>query len=632
MSHPVSARPGRVPRGLARGLTRGLTRGRSRAAAPTRGFRAWAPAGPPLAPVATSAPSAACPLSYPVGDLTKGQAVTGLTVTSGTEPTGFTGEVLGVIRDGIGPGLDMVMARLTSPEIDRVGGIWQGMSGSPVYAADGRLIGAVSYGLSVGPSPVAGITPASEMYRMLSAAPQDPQAQAADQVDIPATMATRMVDTGLLAREEVSEGMTRLPVPFGISGMVSAKRLAQASKAFGLSGAHVYRSGSVTAADEAIPVAAGGNIAASMSYGDVSSIGVGTVTAVCGEEVLAFGHPMNFTGPSHMTMHGADAVYIQEDPVGAPFKMANAGAPVGVISQDRLAGIFGLQSAAAVPSTTRVTSYVEVPGDWSRTGTTQVSVPDAVPDIAAFHLLADQDRVFDGMGKGTAQVSWTIRGHRADGRAFAFTRADKFASKADLSSEPAFDLYDELAQIHFTDAEEVTLDSIDTRSTMSREYTAYSVAKVRVLIGRRWEPLGTDRPLLLHPGMTKKFRVLLDSAALGQAWVPVNLAVPENLGHKSGMLDILGGNSFFPAGQGDFAEEGYLDTTSPETFEGLLRRLQQAPHNDQVLANLTVFRRNGSTFTRTARTGTRAVVEGGVTVEVMGIPLMPRAGDGMQGR
>ena len=37
---------------------------------------------------------------------------------------------------------------------------------------------------------------------------------------------------------------------------------------------------------------------------------VGTVTAVCGDEVLAFGHPMSFTGPSTLTMHPADAVFI----------------------------------------------------------------------------------------------------------------------------------------------------------------------------------------------------------------------------------------------------------------------------------------------------------------------------------
>ena len=100
-----------------------------------------------------------CTAPYPISDVTAGQAVHGLTVTQGTTPSPFTGDGLGVLKDGIIPGIDLVMVRLDSTEIQRVGGIWQGMSGSPVYAADGRLIGAVAYGFAAGPSPVAGVTP-----------------------------------------------------------------------------------------------------------------------------------------------------------------------------------------------------------------------------------------------------------------------------------------------------------------------------------------------------------------------------------------------------------------------------------------------------------------------------------------
>src|SRR4051794_16272220 len=118
---------------------------------------------PALGPApAQSAVSVECPEVYPVGSLHRDQAVTGLTVSHGTKPDGFTGKVIGVLNDGIMPGLDMIMVRLTSPEIDRVG-IWAGMSGSPVYANDGRLIGAVSYGLALGSSPVAGVTPYDHM-------------------------------------------------------------------------------------------------------------------------------------------------------------------------------------------------------------------------------------------------------------------------------------------------------------------------------------------------------------------------------------------------------------------------------------------------------------------------------------
>ncbi len=574
-------------------------------------------------PVASLPPSPECPLAYPAADVVKGQEVTGLTVTSGTTPESFSGEVLGVIHDGIAPGLDMIMARLTSSEIDRVG-IWQGMSGSPVYAADGRLIGAVSYGLAWGPSPVAGITPAEEMYRQLDAVPTAPEPTVrATDVDIPPAMTQRLVGSGVLDQDEAQDGLTRLPLPVGISGMVNAKRLRQAQRAFAIPGATVHRSGSATSDEEKkIPVVAGGNLAASLSYGDVSAIGVGTATAVCGDQVLAFGHPMAFTGPSMLTMHGADAVYVQEDPVGPGFKVANAGAPVGAVLQDRLSGLMGVQDATAVPDTTDVTSYVEVPGDWSRTGTTRISVPDSVPDIAAFHLLADQDRVFDGIREGSATVGWTVFGTRANGNRFVYQRSDRFANEYDVSFEPTFDLYDDLARIHFNELEDVTIDKITSTSTMSRAYRAWKIAKVRIRAGGRWRLLSSDMPLFLRGGTTKRFRVVLTSPALGRRLVTVKVEVPERIGHKSGLLEIIGGNSDYGFGEDFFFDEGgYLgsDPNAPKTFGGMMNRLRNEPHNSDVVARLMLFRRNGSTREVTSTAGTNAVVNGGVTVEVMGM-------------
>lgn len=612
-------------------LPRGLRRRTSAAVAALA--TAAVVTGLTVSPASSQTPSPGCPLAYPVSEITKDQAVTGLTVSSGTTPESFSGQILGVIHDGIAPGLDMIMAKLTSPEIDRVG-IWEGMSGSPVYAADGTLIGAVSYGLASGPSPVAGITPASEMYRLLSDAPQDPTAATTLKlatgdrtVAIPEAITNRLAGSGLVARTEASAGMTRLPLPLSVSGMVNAKRLGQVAKALNLAGVRVHQGGAVTDTDEQIPIVAGGNLAASLSYGDVSAIGVGTATAVCGDEVLAFGHPMNFTGASTMTMHGADTVYVQEDPLGPGFKMANATAPVGGITKDRLAGLLGVQRSDAIPATTDITSDVTVPGDWSREGTTKISVPAEVPDISAFHLLADQDRVFDGIAGGSATVGWTVTGKRADGRTWTLTRTDEFASQGDLSYDTVFDLYDALAKLQFNDVEHITIDTIHTSSVMSHTYDAYKVAKVRALVGRRWVEVRRNRPLFLRPGITKKFRISLTSDTLPAARVEVKVPVPENIGMKSGVIRILGGNESGSEDQ-SFSELSYLapEPKAPASFDALLRSIRREPRNDQVLADLILFRRNGSVQRTSARSLATGVVNGGVTVPVQGVgmPSLPR--------
>ena len=109
-----------------------------------------------------------CPAAVPTDEFggLAGQDLTGLTVDQGTTPDGFTAEFLGVIDDGIAPGLDMIVVRTSSEAITEAGGIWFGMSGSPVYDEAGRLVGAVAYGLT-GASPIAGITPAAEMRKLL---------------------------------------------------------------------------------------------------------------------------------------------------------------------------------------------------------------------------------------------------------------------------------------------------------------------------------------------------------------------------------------------------------------------------------------------------------------------------------
>ena len=57
-------------------------------------------------------------------------------------------------------------------------------------------------------------------------------------------------------------------------------------------------------------------------------------------------------------MHPADALYIQEESLGAPFKVANLGAPVGTITDDHLTGITGVFGAG--PDTAAVTSTVKL--------------------------------------------------------------------------------------------------------------------------------------------------------------------------------------------------------------------------------------------------------------------------------
>ena len=104
---------------------------------------------------ATSAAPGPCPTILAQTAILPDMVGTGWTVTTGDTPRPFRVRILGTLQDGIAPGRDMIIIKVSDLPgqhvISQGHGIWAGMSGSPVYLR-GRLAGAVSYGFSNGPS------------------------------------------------------------------------------------------------------------------------------------------------------------------------------------------------------------------------------------------------------------------------------------------------------------------------------------------------------------------------------------------------------------------------------------------------------------------------------------------------
>lgn len=596
-------------------FTRSATRrpGRAVAAVATIGLSAGAAfAGVGSASSAPLITGPECPEAFPVADLVRDQPVDGLTVSRDATPEAFTGTVIGVLDDGIAPGLDMVLVDLTSPEIDRVGGIWSGMSGSPVYAEDGRLIGAVSYGLAWGSSPVAGVTPAADMQAVITGG--DMVGRPAAKVALPARTAARIVDSGAATTSEVEEGMRRLRIPMAVSGAFTgerAERVAAMQEKTGVklgrtvkkSAVKMYAGAGTSALATADDIVPGGNLGASLSYGDYSAVGIGTVTAVCGTEVLAFGHPMNFMGESTMTMHAADALYVQEDPVSSPFKVANPGAPVGVVSQDRLAAIAG--SLGTIPETTLITTDVTAEEGGSRVGETHVSVPEFVPDAALMALLLNQDRVFDEYGPGSAEMSYTITGSTSDGTPFTLSRSNKFASEWDISFETVWDVASSLYDLVYNDFTEVTIDDVDVTSVMNDEPRNFRIRTVEAKQDGEWVKLKRRQALKVQAGDVVKLRVGMTSYRdiYGSKLQRLNVAIPKKVKPRSyGELIVAGGQEM-----GWYMSAGGANDSVADIIEDIESR----PRNDELVAMASIYQRKAGTKTSSASALIGDVVVGG---------------------
>ena len=463
------------------------------------------------------------------------------------------------------------------------------MSGSPVYAEDGRLIGAVAYGLSWGPSDVAGITPFEEMDNYL---PDPPAAR----VKISDRAARKIAARTDVSPAQAQQGFRQLRVPLGVSG-VSQDRVTQGLKAqkdrrHKYLPKNTYAMGAAApGASDADDIVAGGNLAVSMSYGDITQGGVGTATSICDGGVVGFGHPATFLGTTTMSMHPADVLYVQEDPVGPSFKVANLGAPVGTISGDHLSGVSGM--FGALPPTTTVTSAVDYK-DRSRTGSSFVSVPESSASVTFYQQLANHDRVLDGIVAGSELMTWTVSGDD-NGRPFELGMTDRYASNFDIAFESPWDVAD---TVYFLSAlEGVTVDEVLVDGTVDDDSASWRVKSVEQKVDGDWVKVSRSKAVIAKAGKALKVRALLSGPA-GEKTVPLTFDIPQKLEGKRGNLSVTGGAWTWQGG-------------STNSVEDIEKRIAKTVRNDAVEGQLYFDGRRNKNNQTVVSDPTDRVVNGG---------------------
>lgn len=542
------------------------------------------------APGSAAGGAVACPAALPTNQAVDGLMGTGYTVERGTTPAPFTATVLGRITDGIAPGVDMIMAELDSPAIQRAG-VWSGMSGSPVYTKDGKLIGAVAYGLSLAPSPIAGITPASQMKALLDLGTSKglaPEAAAAavspEHVTISPDAAKRVAATQEATLAQASGGFTRLKVPVsvsGLSGVSSSHGQEQLDRlASKMPNARIYAGGKAASrGSSASEIVAGGNYAAALSYGDVTLSGVGTTTFVCSGKAVAFGHPFLYSGPTSMSLHPAKAVYVQVDKTQGSFKVANPGSPVGTVNQDRLAGIRG--QLGTLPTTATIRSELTVVGGGSRVGTTQLVYQPFAPTVSAFHAMTNVDLLLDSVGDGSAAVTLRVEGVRPNGQKFTYSRSDKYADRYDISGALADSVYEQVSAIVDQQFEKVRITSVTLTGTVNPTFQAYKVSSLKVKQGGSY--VVPNNSIQAKAGSTLPIRLSLVPLGGGTAR-NVDLALPVPAG-TAGSIGSITVN----AGRQSWYGDVFVDVDSANSFPEVLSALQAAPKADSATAMLNIF-------------------------------------------
>jgi len=293
-------------------------------------------------PTSSAQPSSTPPPSVAAGVFPRVQVHRGLrgtayTVFEGTQPEAMGVEILGVLHNYLGPGQDMILARLAGAKPEYTG-VVAGMSGSPVYI-DGKLLGALSYRIGqFSKEPIAGITPIQQMFQV-----RDQPAEAAS----PLAAAASTSLTNSAASELTAATMQPIETPLIFSGFSpEAIKLWQEHLPTSSLSAVAGVGGGSSSEPQPEPLVPGSAVSAVLVRGDLNISATCTVTYIDTRQLLACGHPITQFGPVSMPMTKAEVLATLPSPLNA-FKIINTTETVGAFTQDRQSAIGGLLGATA---------------------------------------------------------------------------------------------------------------------------------------------------------------------------------------------------------------------------------------------------------------------------------------------
>jgi len=559
---------------------------------------ATALAAVPANAVGTCTP-ALMPDVMPTADMQPGMTGTAWTVVQGTTPVSIDVEILAVEQGVLLPGHAFVLVQLSGPVIDATNGIAEGMSGSPVYI-NGKLAGALAYG-GIGAN-LAGMTPAEEMVQIFD----DPGAASPSQQP-PQTVTLSPALRHAAARAEgvpyasAATTASMIPTPLAVSGVSNRAmgRFKRMLKREGLTNVTPYSAPAVNTSQplSPTPLQPGDSYSAVISTGDITSGGIGTETATCGDLSLAFGHLFNFDGPTSLGLHGANVVTVVPDPLGLfSFKWADITEPHGTIDQDRYTGVRGIDGT--YPDVIPITSHVaNMDLNTERSGETDLLRPDFLPDYALLHLLNNIDSTFDRVGGGTTTLSWSASGTVDDGQGpvpWSFTRSNMFYDSSDTAFSSVFEMYDFLSQIANFPNAKVTVNDVHQSAQVTQQKLTEEIKKVQWATNQH-PTFTSNRVIPTKPGAWIRFQVtLLPAGSTTPNVVTFSRQVPASI-RGSGEFVIRGGGEsggiflVGAPGTADGTSTGAANSTAAagsSGFQGLLAQLHNRDRHSDLITQI----------------------------------------------
>lgn len=437
---------------------------------------------------------AALPEIIGLKELQPGMWGTGYTVIDASgEIRPFDVQVVGILGDNSKMSAKRILVNLSGPLIEETGGAISGMSGSPIYF-NGRLAGALSAGYKdMYPTQRIMLTPIEDMLKIWdypdtrnkTRMPQLDLAQMkaerekfqADQEakakegkepaeekaaeDSVAQSEEHEEQAGAEAQDEETATDEEAEVESGSEAPLEHKTTYFAS-GFGAQGLKMLQSKmsplgiqvdydntwdngvSMMSVRPNAVLQPGSPVGVAMSIGDFTFGSMGTVTAVDGNRVLAFGHSYTHRGNVNYFMTDADVISTIHGPTSG-MKLGNVQGIIGRVNQDRQDGIGGILGQFPQTVPVIVTVHDKDTGREITYNTMVAYDEEVLAALAPVVVYSSINTTLDRQDASTASLQFSLRS--SYGKDGLISRRNMFYDDGDVAKVAVTELNDILAVI-----------------------------------------------------------------------------------------------------------------------------------------------------------------------------------------
>lgn len=528
-----------------------------------------------------------------LAEVKPGMVGTAYTVIDHTgELKDFKVDIIGNIDNGKGS-TPMIMAKASGEVIDEVGGILQGMSGSPVYI-DGYLVGAVAAGVKEMTPYTFFITPIDEMTPLWKlpdtknktriktinlkkvAAEKEKTAakeKAADTAEQPAEVTEEIAEAAADEEKlpENAEPKTNLYFSgFNTASLNYLQSQLDPDKTMNFLPMGKAASGGNETKYNAT-LEPGAAVGVAVTYGDFAVGATGTVTAVDGKNILAFGHPFLHRGNVNYFMTDAKIVGTISGQSNG-MKMANIGSIIGRINQDRATGVSGI--IGTFPSVVPVKVHVKDNAlNHEETFGARIAYDeDLLAQLSGGIAYAALSKTSDNLSGSTANLKFTIRTNAVPSG--KIVRSNMYYNTADVGQIAVTELVQAMNAI--CNDPEKEADIIDVQVDITVDGGRKTATILSALPDKK----------VVKPGETVYFTTTIKPYRREKETVIIPFVVPKNQPAGKMALDVRGGG-LVPVTSLMLLQQSGVDVTTEEqaqkTTADKLKALENSGRNNDIV-------------------------------------------------